>query len=87
MFFYPGGEGAQRPGHGRRRADLLPAGHPPADHGDDEEIQPGTNAINILQACIYKFVKTGQFLGSMKKTCVVKFNILMLVFTFKYELL
>ena len=36
-----------------------------------------TNAINILQACIYKSVKFGLFLKSIKTPCVVKFTVLM----------
>ena len=41
------------------------------------------NAINVLQACIYKSVKTGLFLKSLIAPRVAKFNMLMLVFTFK----
>ena len=44
-----------------------------------------TNALSILQACIYKSVKTGLFLKPFIDTRVVKFNKMMPVFTFKYQ--
>ena len=39
---------------------------------------PVPNAIKLLQACIYKSVKTGLFLTSLVATCIVKFTMLML---------
>ena len=45
--------------------------------------QPVANAINILQACIYKSVKTGLFLKAIIASHVVKFNMLMLVSNLK----
>ena len=50
-------------------------------------LQPVTNALNVLQACIYKSVKTGLFLKSIIAPRVVKFNILMPIFAFKYQVL
>ena len=47
--------------------------------------EPVTNAIKILQACIHKSVNTGLFLKSIIAPHVVKFNMLMPVFTFKYQ--
>ena len=38
---------------------------------------PVANAIKLLQACIYKSVKTGLFLTSLVATSVVKFMLLM----------
>ena len=46
---------------------------------------PVANAINVLQALIYKSVKTGLLLRSLIASRAVKFNILMPVFTFKYH--
>ena len=43
--------------------------------------RPVTAAINILQASIYKSVKTGLFFISIVAPRVVKFNIQMSVFT------
>ena len=51
------------------------------------ELQPVANAINVLQACIYKSVNIGLFLKSLVATNLVKFNKRMLVFTLKYEVL
>ena len=45
-------------------------------------VRPVANAINVLQACIYKYVKTGPFLKSLIVPHIVKFNILMPAFTF-----
>ena len=45
------------------------------------------NAISILQACIYKFAKTGLSLKTVIAPRVVKCNSLMLVFTFKHKVL
>ena len=52
-----------------------------------EGSHPVTNAIKVLQACIYKSVKRGLFLKSIIVPHVVKFNMLMLVFTFKHQVL
>ena len=57
------------------------------DHCTENLVPPVTNAINILQACIYKSVKTGQFLKTIISPYVVKFNLLMLVFTLNYQVL
>ena len=48
---------------------------------------PVTSAINILQACISKSVKTGQFLKSIIDKHIAKINMLMPVFTIKYQVL
>ena len=48
-------------------------------------ILPLAQAINIFQACIYKSVKTGLFLKSNVAPRLVKFNMLLPVFTFKYH--
>ena len=48
---------------------------------------PVTNAINVLQACIYKSVKTGLYLKSIVDPHVVKFIMLMPVFTINYQVL
>ena len=53
----------------------------------NKNMAPVTNAINFLQACIYKPVKTGLFLKSIINLCVIKFNMLMPVFTCKYQVL
>ena len=39
---------------------------------------PVVNAIKVLQACIYKSVKTGLFLTSLPTTSIVKFMMLLL---------
>ena len=46
-----------------------------------------TNAINVLQAFIYKSVKTGLFFKSITAPLVAKFNTLMPVSTLKYQVL
>ena len=45
-------------------------------------VRPVANAIKVLQACIYKSVKTGPFFKSLFASRIVKFNMLMPVFTF-----
>ena len=50
-------------------------------------MKPVTNAINVLQVCIYKSVKTGLFLKLNIAPRVVKNNMLMPVFTFKHQVL
>ena len=45
------------------------------------------NAINVLQACICKSLKTGPFLKPLIAPHIVKFNMLMPVFTIKYQVL
>ena len=42
------------------------------------------NATNVFQACIYKSVKRGLFLKSIVAPRIVKFKILIPVFTFKF---
>ena len=46
--------------------------------------QPVANAINVLQACVYKSVNTGLFL---KPLVAKSFNKLMHIFSFKYKVL
>ena len=46
-------------------------------------VAPVANAMKVLQAWIYKYANTGLFLNAL----IVKFNVLMLVFTFRYEVL
>ena len=48
---------------------------------------PVPNDINVLQACICKSVKTGLFLKSIEAARVNKYNMLMLFFTLKYQVL
>ena len=43
--------------------------------------------MKLLQASIYNSVNIGFFATSILATSVVKFKILMLVFTFKYKIL
>ena len=45
-------------------------------------VQLGPNALYVLQACIYKSVKTGLFLKSRVATSNANFNMFVLVFTF-----
>ena len=40
------------------------------------------NAVKVTQACIYKSASAGLLLASIVTTSIVKFNMLMLVFTF-----
>ena len=48
---------------------------------------PVANAIKLLQACIYKSVNKGLFLTPSVAISIVKFQTLMIVFTFKYLIL
>ena len=45
---------------------------------------PLTNAMKVLQACTYTSVKRGLFLKSIVAPRIVKFKILIPVFTFKF---
>ena len=49
-----------------------------------ESPAPAANAVNVSQACKYKSVKTG-LLKQFVVTSIVKFSMLMFVFTFKYR--
>ena len=60
----------------REPGDGLPL--PLEAHRAGGELQPGPNAINILQACIYKSVNTGLFLKSLLAPSIVKLNVAMI---------
>ena len=47
-------------------------------HTNNHKLRPGPNPMNGLQACIYKLVNTSVF-KSLKVTCIVRFNLLMLL--------
>ena len=50
-------------------------------------MQAAANAVKLLQACIYKFVNTGLLLTSLVATSIVKFKMLIFVFTLYYKVL
>ena len=51
------------------------------------QLNPVANATKLLQACIYKSVNAGLFLTTSVAVRIVKFHMLKLVFTFKYQIL